>query len=491
MRRLSSSWLLTGLFCLSVAGVKAASPCFGIQVVDEQTGRGVPLMELRTVSDIPFVTDSAGWVAFQEPGLMDREVFFHLTGPGYEQAKDGYGFAGIRVTPKAGETTIVKVKRLNLAERISRLTGQGIYRDSELLSLPCPVPNLSGGVTGQDSVQAVPYRGKIFWLWGDTNVASYALGNFQTSSASTPVDLQPERGIVYDYFMDAEKPTTLRRMMPLNAPGPVWLFGLLNVKDSAGREVLLSHYGRYKDLATLEEHGLARFDDQLGHFVKARELELKETWRFPRGVAVRVTDAEGDWFAFTDSFLQVRVRATLEDLMSPASYEALHFDEKAQSWSWQKEFPPTTPAEEARLLGSGKIKPELARYRLFDATSGKPVMLHRSSVRWNAWRQCWILIGTEQAGKGSPSHLGEIRYAESPSPYGPWKKSLKVASHPDYTFYNPVQHDFLDAEGGKVIYFEGTYTRQFSGNPTPTARYDYNQILYRLDLSDARFEVLR
>ena len=38
------------------------------------------------------------------------------------------------------------------------------------------------------------------------------------------------------------------------------------------------------------------------------------------------------------------------------------------------------------------------------------------------------------------------------------------------------------------IFFEGTYTTSFSGNPTPTPRYDYNQIMYRLELDDPRLE---
>ena len=43
---------------------------FKIQVVDRQTGRGVPLVELRTTNNIRYFTDSHGIVAFYEPGLM-------------------------------------------------------------------------------------------------------------------------------------------------------------------------------------------------------------------------------------------------------------------------------------------------------------------------------------------------------------------------------------------------------------------------------------
>ena len=60
---------------------------------------------------------------------------------------------------------------------------------------------------------------------------------------------------------------------------------------------------------------------------------------------------------------------------------------------------------------------------------------------------------------------------------------MKVASHPRYSYYNPVHHAFLDAEGGRVIYFEGTWSLEFSGNPLAPARYDYNELMYRLDLA--------
>src|SRR5437899_1649930 len=97
-----SIWLLTLAAYQSLPGAVGAAeekvnhPYFGIHVVDDRTGRGVPLVELRTVNDIKFVTDSAGWVAFHEPGLMEREVFFSIAAPGYEYPKDGFGYRGRR-----------------------------------------------------------------------------------------------------------------------------------------------------------------------------------------------------------------------------------------------------------------------------------------------------------------------------------------------------------------------------------------------------------
>jgi hypothetical protein len=49
-----------------------------------------------------------------------------------------------------------------------------------------------------------------------------------------------------------------------------------------------------------------------------------------------------------------------------------------------------------------------------------------------------------------------------------------------------VRHPFFDEDGGRVIYFEGTYTHTFSGRAERTPFYDYNQVLYRLDLADPR-----
>src|SRR5687768_3195984 len=114
--RRAALFLFAFAFCPGIISA-AAPPPFGIHVVDEETGRGIPLIELRTVNDIRSVTDNAGWIAFSEPGLMDREVWFYVSGPGYTKEKDGFGYTGHRVTPKSGETTTLKLKRTNIAER--------------------------------------------------------------------------------------------------------------------------------------------------------------------------------------------------------------------------------------------------------------------------------------------------------------------------------------------------------------------------------------
>src|SRR5579871_3594737 len=146
---------LTFLLGLALAA-PAAEPTgyFAIHVVDQDTGRGVPLVELKTANDVKYYTDSNGYVAYQEPGLMGQEVFFHVKSHGYEYPKDQFGYHGVRLTPKAGGKATVKVKRINVAERLYRVTGGGVYRDSVLLGEPVPTehPVLNGQVFGQDTV---------------------------------------------------------------------------------------------------------------------------------------------------------------------------------------------------------------------------------------------------------------------------------------------------------------------------------------------------
>lgn len=443
---------------------------FEIRVVDEATGRGVPLVELETVHHVRFVTDNAGRVAFHEPGLMGREVFFHLRSHGYELPKDGFGYRGVRPTPVAGGRFEVRLPRRNLAERLYRVTGEGLYRDTLLLGQPAPVkqPWLNGGVLGQDSVQAVVFGGRIRWFWGDTNRAGYPLGLFRTSGATSRLPgaggLPVSDGIDLEY--DVGDDGFSRAMIELpEKEGVVWIDGLSVVADGDGRDAMICHYSRRAGLADELAHGVAVWDEGASVFRSVRE-RAPGAWQIPRGHPTRWTDADGtDWLLIGDPFLHTRVRATLAAVLDPSAYEA--WDGRR----WQRE--------------TGPPKPE----PLVDAETGRLVTVHAGSCRWNRHRNRWVLIANEVGGQ--PSHLGEVWYAEAAGPTGPWTKARRIATHDRMDFYNPVHHDFFDEDGGRLIHFEGTYVNTFSGNPDATPRYNYNQILYRLDLDDPRLDAVR
>ena len=490
-------WSLECLLSLALvaASERAVNTSYAeLHVMDAETNRGVPLVELETTNHLRFVTDNAGRVAFQEPGLMGREVYFSLRSHGYELAKDGFGFAGVKVVPCAGEVAEIKITRKIIAERLCRLTGEGLYRDSLLLGHKSPLaesPN-PGRVAGQDSVQATIYQRKVFWLWGDTSSLEYPLGLFRVAGATTSIPAaddpasNPEHGIPFNYFVN-EKTRFTRAMMPLaeRPEGIVWIFAIFTVPDDEGNERLVGHYSRRKGLDEAYEHGIAIFDDEKQIFTVAKQLPLTEKWRMPAGHPIAWEDEGKKWLLFGSPNPNVRVPATLSAVLDPAQYEALADVGEEPRRQWQKKLPPVDSKTEHELLRTGKLTVENARFCPVDAANAKQrIVLHNGSVRWNRHREAWVLIAGQL--EGTSSFLGEVWYAEAQHPTGPFRKAVKVVSHHKQSFYNVCHHEFLDRDGGRTIHFEGTYTNEFSGSLEKTSRYNYNQILYRLDLDDAR-----
>ncbi len=509
MSRASRSVRVTGAVCglllamlLPAVAQEKVARYFKITVVDEQTGRGVPLVELRTVNHVCLITDSNGVTAFHEPGLMGEKVFFHVKSHGYEFPKDGFGFRGKALDVTAGGSAVLKVKRLYAAERLYRVTGAGIYRDSVLTGVPVPVrqPLLNAQVFGQDSVVNAIYRGKIYWFWGDTNRPSYPLGNFYAPGAVSNLPgkggLDAAVGIDLDYFPDDQgfaRPTA-----KLPGPGPTWLGGLVVLRDK-GRERLFAAYARVRGFLEVYERGLVEFDDGRKHFAHVTTF-AKDAPLHPGGHPFLRTVEGVEYVYFATPFPLMRVRATPEDLARPERYEAFtcllegakgkgrldRGPDGTLRYGWKRNTAVVGQAEQEKRIRAAHMERAEALLQLQDADTGKRVQAHGGSVYWNAYRRRWVLITVEIGGT---SQLGEIWYAEADTPLGPWAYARKVVTHERYSFYNPKQHPMFDQKGGRVIFFEGTYTAEFSGNTDPTPRYDYNQIMYRLDLADGRLNL--
>jgi len=493
------------------SSVAAPEDYFTVEVVDDQTERGVPLVELQTTSCARYYTDSNGLIAFHEPGLMDRKVWFFVSAHGYEFPADGFGIRGVALETKAGGSARIKIKRINIAERLYRITGQGIYRDTVLLGRQTPIaePLLNAEVTGQDSVMNAIYRGKLYWFYGDTNKLSYALGHFAMSGATTdlPDKIDPSIGLNLRYFTGQDGFS--RPMSPIKGEGVVWLAGLVVIPDESGRERMVAFYDRRRGLGAVLESGFVTYNDEKDLFEKIKEVP-KDSPVYPTGQSLRVKDPNGnEYIYFTTPYPGLRVRADWKSYLDLDAYEGytclkagtrygdkdkVHLDRDTNGklvWAWKKNTLALNPKDQQDLIAAGKMRPDESPFRLQDADGGKPVLLNGASCYWNEYRKRYIMISVEFMGA---SMLGEIWYSEADRPEGPWINARKIITHANkkddaHDFYNPTQHPFFDRDGGRIIYLEGTYVNTFSGNPHSTPYYEYNQIMYRLDLADPRLKL--
>lgn len=461
---------------------------FEIRVVDAETGRGVPLIEVRSPEET-YVTDSNGVVAYFDPDRMGESVFFEVTGHGYAEIPAG----GVDLVVTEGGSAVVPLARVNVAERLYRVTGAGVYRDSAMLGLATPLqqPLLNGRVMGQDTVRMTPYKGFLFWIWGDTNKPSHPLGNFHASGAYSAIPgqggLDPAVGIDLNYFVDSSG--FAKPMAPIPGPGATWILALVDVLDSSGEEQLIAHYGKTQVLGEPLEQGIARYSEASGEFERVLAFSPGDGV-LPVGFTHKLTHDGVEYVYYQNG---IRVPATAEALLDPTTYETYTalvegssslLDRDAEGrlrYGWRRD----TPALEESLVGNGITPGEALFGHLRDPHTGEAIIAQQSgSIAWNEHRQRFVRIVLQLWGESSL--LGEVWYAEGDTPMGPWVYARKIVTHDDYSLYNPRQHPLFDQDGGRTIFFEGTYSALFSGAPTKTPRYDYNHVMYRLDLDDER-----
>ncbi|MCB1706235.1 MAG: hypothetical protein KDI17_15330 [Halioglobus sp.] len=494
---------LTLLVWLWLTGCSTAkADYFTLQFVDKETGRGVPLVQVETTNRVRYISDSAGRIAIKSGALGSPAIYFDIRSDGYQLPGNDQGSQGITVTLAPGKTQTVPLHRINIAQRLYRVTGEGIYYDSQLVGASTPLPyqqRPKGGVFGQDSVANALYNNKLYWFWGDTRRADGPLGNFKVSGAVSPLPeaspYDPSDAVDLTYF--AGEDGFVRQMCPFPGEGAIWIDGLLVIEENQ-REHMLCGYARISPSFEQQEIGLARWNDDKEEFEKLVEFPLGAPLT-PRGLPLEiVTDGE-KWIYFGHSTPNIRVQANLSALSDPRSYQGytclqpgsrwndnnppLERDEAGNLvWGWKPDTDVITAGRWAVLQKKGLVDPGDAGFVFIDSETGDRVLPHSGSVSWNEHRQRWILIFGQLWG--TTSVLGEVWYAEALHPEGPWSEARKIVTHDRYSFYNVKQHPYFAK--GNYIYFEGTYTQSFSGNDQATPRYDYNQIMYRLNLDDTR-----
>ena len=285
----------------------------------------------------------------------------------------------------------------------------------------------------------------------------------------------------------------------------MWIDGVCTVKDDDGKTHLVGHFSRRPGLAKAYEQGMMIYSDKRDIFEVKTQLPVEDDWRFLQNHPIPVRDGDTDYLMCGIPFPVTRVPAELSKVLDPEKYESWScMDPQADpetarprrkesgelDWRWQA-GPPVTQKLEQRWLKQGLIRPAEARYLPVDAENpNRHILMHTGSVHWNPFRQRYILIAIEQNfDKSSPSMLGEVWYSEAASPQGPFQTAVRIVTHNKQSFYNPCQHPFFNEQGGRMIYFEGTYCNTFTNSPA-TPRYNYNQIMYRLDLSHPKIKAV-
>jgi hypothetical protein len=285
---------------------------------------------------------------------------------------------------------------------------------------------LNGQVTGQDAGHAIRYRGKLYWFWGDTNQLAYPLGNFASSGATS--ELPGNGGLDPNVGIDLNyfvNETGFSRAM---APLPG-----AGLKWVFWMMTVADEQGRERLIAQYERMGQAG---------KAAERGL-----------VLFNDETQQFEKLVQFALKLPLHPNGRPFRVNVNGEAYYY------------FAVLYP-DNAFV----RVRAEFAHLK--------------DQCTYEAFT---CLVPGSRYNKAS-SQLE--RRADGSLVWG-WKANTDAISYERERELIKVgkMHPFFDQDGGRVIFFEGTYTNLFSGNAVQTPRYDYNQIMYRLRLDDARLSL--
>ena len=284
----------------------------------------------------------------------------------------------------------------------------------------------------------------------------------------------------------------------MKGDGPTWASAMTTVRDSDGNEKLVCWYAKIKPPLDTYQRGVAAWNDLKNVFESLVTFGPQPIGPPDGSHDLKLSENGQELIYFADPFPYCRVKATLADYSDPEKYEywtcvksgpkpgteAIDRDMAGKlQFQWRRNSKAWDQKTQQEWIGKKQIQLEECPIQLKSKT-GESITTARGTVSWNKYRKKWLMVFGQIYGK--PSLLGEIWIAESEDKLGPWKNAIKILTHDKYSFYNVAHHAELDSGDGRTIYLEGTYTTLFSGNEHPTPRYDYNQMLYRLDLNDPR-----
>lgn len=481
------------------ATVNIPDQVFLLRFVDAENGRPIPLVEVELFNALLLTSDNLGNIAIIEPDLAGKKVRMLIRGNGYRFPHlDFYGERATILEINPGHSTTIKLERQSIAQRLYRITGSGRYRDSILAGQPVAPElfKLAGHVTGLDSAIPAVFNNRLYSFYGDTLGTSRL--NFSGSGAeiklgSTDV---PEKSLPLNFFIDGDG--FARRMFTLPDHGFVWVETVVPVKTAGnGQEVLAARYVKHKTLEEADETGFAIFNQRLEAFSIVKRIKSNRHHQSAHACPVKFADKTGyclqPWERVSDdlaSFIRPEKYEYYTCLQKSApgaaseksinlrgiNYEVKRNQKGQPVFSWQRGGEPFTPALQRELQQKGLINSCERWLKLTEIGSGKQIDHFSGSISWNSFRNRWIML--------TQGNTGEIWYSEADTFTGPWVYARKILEHDTCNFYNPVHHSWFDTDRGRTIYFEGTYTAFFTAKEHKNPRCDYNQVMYKLDLSD-------
>ncbi len=430
---------------------------------------------VRLSNGVEHITDSAGWIRIEEPGLMHSRILVDVSSPGYRMPPGDKSAAGLEIALSPASEITVPLVRVDIAQRIYRVTGTGIYRDSELLKreVPLPLGNHAAGLVSAWGVQRAALGTKVLWCWrqallsNERNPSLNVVGAWSDHPEHGGLD--PTQGIHYSYHTSGSDQA--HSLLTADEPGGIWMEGLTSVPDESGKLQLVAHYTREGTKGERAEHGIAIWTEQK-RFERIVILGDEYEWQFPAGQCVTRRGEDAEWCYFAAPFCRVRCPARLDAVRNPGSYQALAWDRNQQKHTWQQERPPLTQREESVGVADGSITQPLTQVE--NATTRRPVSIQESSIEWNPHHRCYVMIAS--------SADGDLWFSESPHIQGPWKNAIRILSADPGKCAAPVQHPFMNQEGGRIIWFETAYLE------SSLPRYDGTELMYRLDLADLRLK---
>lgn len=487
---------------LSAAEKQVAANVFLIRTVDAADGRGIPLVELEAFNALTLQSDNLGNIAVIEPDLVGKSVRFLVRGHGYRVPQiDFFGERSVTVKIEPGTIFTLALERTAIAERLYRITGSGRYRDSALagIDLSGQPFELAGDVLGLDSAVPVVWQNRLLSFYGDT----LGPGRMNLSGSGAEIDLTrsgvPDLQLPLKFFTEQEGFAS--RMVPLPEPGFVWIETVVPlIADTDNeKEILACRYVIHKTLEEAVETGYAVFEELQGVFVPFRRIESSRPHKSARAVPVTYGDVAGFCLQPWE-----RITRTLSSFATPSEYEhytclitvdpaSAAFDacliggryyeiERGSTgrpqMKWRQGTLPYDAAVQKQLLKEGFIKIDETWLSLIELGSGRRIGDFTGSISYNQYRDRWVMF--------AQGNTGEIWYSEADTFTGPWLYARKIIEHDAYNFYNPVHHPWFDADDGRKVYIEGTFTAFFTAKEHKKPRSDYNQVMYRMQLDDER-----